>query len=132
MKQVLNLHHQVFEKPKEIPPSRGEHDHSVTLVPEAQLPNVRPYRYPFTQNNEIEKIIKELLESNVIHPSISPYSSTMVMVLNKLVVKDKFPILVVAGLLDELHCAELFTQLGIHFGYHQIGVKEVDIPKTSF
>ena len=108
MQQILNNHLSVFDKPHELPPSRGEHDHSITLVPRAQPPNVRPYRYPFTQKNEIEKIIKELLEAGVICPSISPYSSSVVMVLekdgewwmcpyfkalNKLTVKDKFPIL---------------------------------------
>eukprot|EP00253_Pinus_taeda_P004504 PITA_04504 len=75
MQQILNNHLPVFDKPQGLPPSRGEHDHSITLVPGAQPPNVRPYRYPFTQNNEIEKIIKELLEAGVIRPSINPYSS---------------------------------------------------------
>lgn len=70
MQQILNNHLPVFDKPHELPPSRGEHDHSITLVPGAQPPNVRPYRYPFTQKNEIEKIIKEFLEAGVIRPSI--------------------------------------------------------------
>lgn len=83
MQQLLNTHRTIFDKPHELPPSRGEHDHSITLVPGAQPPNVRPYRYPFTQKNEIEKIIKELLEAGVIRPSISPYSSLVVMVLKK-------------------------------------------------
>ena len=83
MQQILNNHLPVFDKPQGLPPSRGEHDHSITLVPGAQPPNVRPYRYPFTQKNEIEKIIKELLEAGVIRPNLSPYSSIVVMVLKK-------------------------------------------------
>eukprot|EP00253_Pinus_taeda_P027840 PITA_27840 len=83
MQQILNNHLSVFDKPHELPPSRGEHDHRITLVLGAQPPKVRPYRYPFTQKNEIEKIIKELLEADVIRPSISPYSSPVVMVLKK-------------------------------------------------
>ena len=147
MQQILNNHLPVFDKPHEIPPSRGEHDHSITLVPGAQPPNVRPYRYPVTQKNEIEKIIKELLEAGVIRPSISPYSSPVVMVLkkdgewrmcpdfkalNKLTVKDKFPIPVVDDLLDKLNGAQFFTKLDLRSGYHQIRMKEVDIPKTAF
>ena len=106
-----------------------------------------PYRYPFTQKNEIEKIIKELLEAGVIRPSISPYSSAMIMVLrkdgewriypdfralNKLMVKDKFPIPIVDNLLDELNGAQFFTKLDLRSGYHQICMKEVNIPKTDF
>eukprot|EP00253_Pinus_taeda_P016779 PITA_16779 len=82
--QILNNHLLVFDKPHELPPSRGEHDHSITLVPGAQPPNVHPYRYLFAQKNEIEKIIKELLEAGVIRPSNSPYSSSVVMVLRKM------------------------------------------------
>eukprot|EP00253_Pinus_taeda_P029117 PITA_29117 len=146
MQQILNNHLPVFDKPHELP-SRGEHDHSITFVPGAQPPNVHPYRYPFTQKNEIEKIIKEILEAGVIRPSISPYSSPVVMVLKKdgewrmcpdfralntLTVKDKFPISVVDDLLDELNGAQFFTKLDLRLGYHQIRMKEVDIPKTAF
>jgi hypothetical protein len=44
---VLDKHHQVFETPKGLPPSRGEHDHGIPLIPGSQPPNVCPYRPPF-------------------------------------------------------------------------------------
>eukprot|EP00253_Pinus_taeda_P026334 PITA_26334 len=147
MQHILNNHLPIFDKPRELPLLRGEHDHSITLVPGAQPPNVHPYRYPFTQKNEIEKIIKELLEAGVICPSISPYSSLVVMVLkkdgewqmcldfralNKFTIKDKFPIPVVDDLLDELNGAQFFTKLDLRSGHHQIRMKEVDIPNTTF
>jgi hypothetical protein len=80
---VLDKHHWVFQTPMELPPSRGEHDHSIPLLSGSHPPNVCPYRYPFSQKNEIEKMVQKLLEKGVILPSTSPYSSPVMMVLKK-------------------------------------------------
>jgi hypothetical protein len=91
-----------------------------------------PYRHHFAQKNEIEKIIQELLEDGVICPNSSPYSSPMVMALNKegtyhmcpnfrapnkLTIKEKFPIPIIDDLLDEIHGPEFFTKLDLHSRY---------------
>jgi hypothetical protein len=137
----------VFYTPQGIPPSHGFHDHSIPIVPGSFPPNIHLYRHPFSPKNEIEKMVQELLNAGVISPSTSPYSSPMVMVmkkefswcmcpdfraLNKLTIKDKFPIPIIDDLLDELIGTQFFTKLDLHSGYHQIRMKEEKIPKTSF
>jgi hypothetical protein len=133
LQSILSKHQVVFSTPQGVPPSLGVHDHSIPLVPENLPPNIHPYHHPFSQKNEIEKIVQELLKAGVIHPSTSPYSSPVVMVLkkegswcmcpdfhalNKLTIKDKFPIPVIDDLLDELSGAQFFTKLDLRSGYH--------------
>jgi hypothetical protein len=146
--QSILFKHQVFcSIPQGFPPYHGVHDHSIPLVPGSLPPNIHPYRHQFSQNNEIEKMVLELLNAGVIRPSSSPYSSHVVMVmkkegswcmcndfraLKKLTIKEKFPIPVIDDLLDELSGAQFFTKLDLRSGYHQIHMKEVEIPKTSF
>jgi hypothetical protein len=137
----------VFSTPQGLPPFRGVHDHSIPLVLGILPPNIHPYHHPFSPKNEIEKMVQELLNAGVIHPSTSPYSSHVVMVLkkedswhmcldlralNKLTIKDKFPIPVIYDLLDELSGTQFFTKLDLHSSYRQIRMKEEDIPKTAF
>jgi hypothetical protein len=83
LQALLTKHQTVFSTPQGIPPSHGVHDHSIPLVPESLPPNIRPYRHPFSQKNEIEKMVQELLTVGFIRPSTSPYSSPVVMVLKK-------------------------------------------------
>ena len=117
LQAIISKHQLVFSTPQGLPPSCGVHYHSIPLILGSLPPNIRPYRHPFSQKNEIEKMVQELLNAGIICPSMSPYSSLLVMVLkkegswcmrldfcapNKLTIKHKFPIPFIDDLLDEL------------------------------
>jgi hypothetical protein len=83
LQALLSKHQMVFFTPQGLPHSHSVHDHSIPLAPRILPPNIRPYRHPFSQKNEIEKMVQELLNVGIIRPSMSPYSSPIVMFLKK-------------------------------------------------
>ncbi|RVX04915.1 Retrovirus-related Pol polyprotein from transposon 297 [Vitis vinifera] len=83
-------------------PSHCTIDHKIHLIPNSKPVNVCPYRYPHFQKNEMEKLIREMLD--------------------QVTIKDKFPIPTIDELLDELGGATIFSKLDLRAGYHQIRV----------
>ncbi|XP_042032197.1 uncharacterized protein LOC121778871 [Salvia splendens] len=145
-RRVLEAHRGVFDLPTGMPPPRS-FDHRIHLLPGTRPVNVRPYRYPYFQKNEIERQVKEMLSQGIIQRSQSPFSSPVLLIrkkdgtfrfcidyraLNMATVPDQFPIPTADELFDKLGAAKYFTKLDLRSDYHQIRMHDADIFKTAF
>lgn len=108
---------------------------------------IRPYRHSPELKTEIEKHVQEMIQSGIVTPSNSAFSSPLIMVrkkdgtwrscvdfrhLNMLTLKSKFPLPVIDELLDELKGASWFSKLDLRAGYHQIRLAPGEEHKTAF
>lgn len=99
-------------------------DHQIPLKDSNKAVNIRPYRYSYFHQIEMEKIIEELLKNSFIQPSTSPFASPILLVkkkdgtwrlcidyrkLNENTVQNKFTIPIIDDLLDELKGAKYFS-----------------------
>ena len=114
IQHTLGRFSHIFETPSSLPPLRDV-QHRIHLINEAQPVNVKPYRYPHFQKSEIEKQVADMLQQGVIQHSTSPYSLPVLLVkkkdgtwrfcidyraLNKVTIKDQFPIPTIDELID--------------------------------
>lgn len=79
IQELINRFHSLFRVPEELPPARPT-DHRIHLIPNATPVNVRPYRYPHFQKQEIEAQVELMLQKGLIQPSNSPFSSPVLLV----------------------------------------------------
>jgi ABC-type nitrate/sulfonate/bicarbonate transport system ATPase subunit len=80
--ELLQDYEVIFQEPQHLPPKRSV-DHAITLVDSSKTVNQRPYRLPHHQKNAMEELIKHMLDSHMIRPSISPYLSPVILVKKK-------------------------------------------------
>ncbi|KAH9660393.1 hypothetical protein KPL70_024180 [Citrus sinensis] len=80
--KVLETYSGIFAEPTKLSPERLI-DHRILLLPGSSPVNVRPYRYPHFQKQEIDRLIRELLDAGLIRHSVSPYSSPVLLVKKK-------------------------------------------------
>ena len=95
----------------------------------------------------MKKELDQLLKNGSIEPSISPFGAPVIFVkkkdgslqmcidyqaLNKITIKNCFPIPLIDDLIDQLHHAKIFTKIDLRSGYNQVRIHDADIEKTAF
>ncbi|GJZ52123.1 putative nucleotidyltransferase, ribonuclease H [Tanacetum coccineum] len=108
---------------------------------------VSPYRLAPLEMQELSGQLKELQDKGFIRPSHSPWGAPVLFVkkkdgsfrmcidyreLNKLTVKNRYPLPRIDCLFDQLQGSRFFSKIDLRSGYHQLRVHEDDIPKTAF
>eukprot|EP00253_Pinus_taeda_P020294 PITA_20294 len=135
--------------PEEIPglPPKRDIDFTIELIPGAAPVLRTPYRMSVPELTELKMQLQELLDKNYIRPSVSPWGALVLFVrkkdgtlrmcidyrqLNKLTIKNKYPLPRIDELFDQVKGATVFSKIDLRSGYHQIRIKEEDIAKTTF
>jgi len=135
--------------PNEIPglPPKREIEFAIDLIPGAGPVSISPYRMAPVELVELKKQLEDLLEKQFLRPSVSPWGAPVLSVkkkyglsrlcidyrqLNKLTIKNKYPLPRIDDLMDQLHGAVVFSKIDLRSGYRQILVKAEDVKKTAF
>ena len=79
---ILQKFTSITQLPSRLLPPRG-HEHAIVLKEGTSLINVRPFRYPQAQKDEIERLVGEMLAAGIIRPSNSLFSSPVLLVRKK-------------------------------------------------
>eukprot|EP00253_Pinus_taeda_P022388 PITA_22388 len=143
------VHEFVDVFPEEIPrlPHKRNLNFTIELVLGVAPLSRAPYWMSVPELTELKMQLQDLLDKKYIRPSVSPWGAPVLFVrkkdgtfrmcigyrqLNKLTVKNKYPLPHIDELFDQVKGAMVFSNIDLRFGYHQIRIKEEDIAKTSF
>ncbi|GJR70684.1 putative reverse transcriptase domain-containing protein [Tanacetum coccineum] len=129
-----------------LPPAR-QVEFQIDLVPGAAPVARAPYRLAPAEMQELSTQLQELSDKGFIRPSSSPWGAPILFVkkkdgsfwmcidyheLNKLTVKNQYPLPRINDLFDQLQGSRVYSKIDLRSGYHQLRVREEDISKTTF
>ncbi|GJV65794.1 putative reverse transcriptase domain-containing protein [Tanacetum coccineum] len=119
----------------------------IELIPGATPVARAPYRLAPAEMKELGEQLKELSDKGFMRLSSSPWGAPILFVkkkdgsfrmcidyreLNKLTVKNRYPLPRIDDLFDQFQGSNIYSKIDLRLGYHQLRVKEEDIPKTAF
>ncbi|GJW58787.1 putative reverse transcriptase domain-containing protein [Tanacetum coccineum] len=127
-----------------LPPTR-QVEFQIDLIPGAAPVARAPYRLAPSEMKELSEQLKELSDKGFIRPSSSPWGAPVLFVkkkdgsfrmcidyreLNKLTVKNRYPLPRIDDLFDQLQGSSVYSKINLRSGYHQLRVREEgNIPK---
>ncbi|GJV31152.1 putative reverse transcriptase domain-containing protein [Tanacetum coccineum] len=129
-----------------LPPVR-QVEFQIDLIPGAAPVARAPYRLAPSEMQELSDQLQELADRGFIRPSTSPWGAPVLFVkkkdgsfrmcidyreLNKLTVKNRYPLPRIDDLFDQLQGSSVYSKIDLRSGYHQLRVRDEDIPKTAF
>ncbi|GJX17100.1 reverse transcriptase domain-containing protein [Tanacetum coccineum] len=129
-----------------LPPSR-EFEFCIDLIPRSMSVAKSPYRLAPSKIEELSSQLRELHDKGFIQPSSSPWGAPVLFVkkkdgsfrmcidykeLNKVTIKNRYPLPRIDDLFDQLQGLQYFSKIDLRSGYHQLRVYEDDILKTVF
>nr|GEU54021.1 putative reverse transcriptase domain-containing protein [Tanacetum cinerariifolium] len=129
-----------------LPPARPM-EFQIDLIPGAALVARAPYRLAPSDMKELSEQLQEVFEKGFIRPSFSPWRASVLFVkkkdgsfqmcidyrdLNKLTMKNRYPLPRIDDLFDQLQGSSVYSKIDLRSGYHQLRVREQDVPKTAF
>ncbi|XP_035837185.1 uncharacterized protein LOC118485060, partial [Helianthus annuus] len=129
-----------------LPPDR-QLEFTIDLIPGAEPISKAPYRMAPMELKELKEQLQELLDLGFIRPSVSPWGAPVLFVkkkdgsmrlcidyreLNKITIRNQYPLPRIDDLFDQLQGAQFFSKIDLRSGYHQLKVKNDDVPKTAF
>ncbi|GJX83228.1 putative reverse transcriptase domain-containing protein [Tanacetum coccineum] len=106
-----------------------------------------PYRLALSEMQELSSQLQELADKGFIRPSSSPWGASVLFVkkkdgsfrmcidyreLNKLIVKNRYLLQRIDYLFDQSQGSSVYFKIDLQSGYHQLRVRDEDIPKTTF
>nr|GFA30177.1 putative reverse transcriptase domain-containing protein [Tanacetum cinerariifolium] len=129
-----------------LPPPR-QVEFRIDLAPGAALVVRAPYRLAPSEMKELAIQLQELSVKGFIRPSSSPWGAPVLFIkkkdrsfrmcidyreLNKLTVKNRYPLPRIDDLFDQLQGSSVYSKIDLRTGYHQLRIREEDIPITAF
>ncbi|GJS79664.1 putative reverse transcriptase domain-containing protein [Tanacetum coccineum] len=122
-------------------------EEKIDLIPGAAPVARAPYRLAPSEMKELSEQLQELSDKGFIRPSSSPWGAPVLFVkkkdgsfrmcidyqeLNKLTMKNRYPLSRIDDLFDQLQGSSVYSKIDLRSGYHQLRVREEDVPKMAF